>query len=69
MEVYFCVCSLCSSIGSKLSIIEEKDLCAAGIQVNNVDFEGALNQLQAAHADAIGAPKVKRNFIFIHFRF
>ncbi|XP_033639604.1 peroxisome assembly factor 2-like [Asterias rubens] len=51
------VISSCS-IGSKLSIIEEKDLCAAGIQVNNVDFEGALNQLQAAHADAIGAPKI-----------
>ncbi|XP_022094696.1 peroxisome assembly factor 2-like [Acanthaster planci] len=51
------VISSCS-IGSKLSIGEEKDLCAAGIQINNADFEGALNQLQAAHADAIGAPKI-----------
>ncbi|XP_038066239.1 peroxisome assembly factor 2-like [Patiria miniata] len=51
------VISSCS-IGSKLSIAEEKDLCTAGVQVNNVDFENALNQLQAAHADAIGAPKI-----------
>ena len=47
-----------SSIGSKLSLQEEKDVCAAGIQVHAADFECALDHLQATHADAIGAPKV-----------
>ena len=47
-----------SSIGSTLSLHEEKDVCAAGIQVHGGDYETALDHLQATHADAIGAPKV-----------
>ena len=46
------------SLGSKLTLKEEKDVCAAGIQVHATDFETALDHLQATHADAIGAPKV-----------
>ena len=37
---------------------EEEDLLAAGIVLQQVDFQKALDQLQAAHSDAIGAPKV-----------
>ncbi|XP_063959039.1 peroxisomal ATPase PEX6-like [Lytechinus pictus] len=46
------------SVGSKLSIQEEKDICAAGVQIHQSDFEVALSKLQSAHADSIGAPKI-----------
>ncbi|XP_071494820.1 peroxisomal ATPase PEX6-like [Diadema antillarum] len=46
------------SVGSKLSIQEEKDICAAGVQIHQSDFEVALSRLQSAHADSIGAPKI-----------
>ena len=40
---------------------EEEDLLAAGIVLQQVDFQKALDQLQAAHSDAIGAPKVDQS--------
>lgn len=40
---------------------EETDLCLAGFSIRQQDFEAALDQLQAAHSDAIGAPKVGNN--------
>ncbi|XP_033106411.1 peroxisome assembly factor 2-like isoform X2 [Anneissia japonica] len=46
------------SVGSKLSMREENDLCTAGFKIHGVDFEKALDQLQSAHSDAIGAPKI-----------
>lgn len=46
------------SVGSDLSITEEHDLCDAGIQIHQSDFDVALDQLQASHADTIGAPKI-----------
>ena len=39
---------------------EEVDLCLAGFTLKQEDFEMALDQLQAAHSDAVGAPKVNR---------
>ncbi|XP_072031477.1 peroxisomal ATPase PEX6-like [Amphiura filiformis] len=51
------VVSACS-VGTKLTLQEEKDVCAAGIQVHAADFETALDHLQATHADSIGAPKI-----------
>ena len=51
---------LCSKIGSRpLSIEEEEDMVLAGIPLTHQDFQNALDQLQAAHSDAIGAPKVR----------
>ncbi|XP_077989979.1 peroxisomal ATPase PEX6-like [Glandiceps talaboti] len=46
------------SIGSRLSLQEEKDLCSAGVQMQMKDFDMALDHLQSAHSDVIGAPKV-----------
>ncbi|XP_066281177.1 peroxisomal ATPase PEX6-like [Branchiostoma lanceolatum] len=42
----------------RLSQQEQVDLVAAGVEVKQVDFEKALDHLQAAHSDAIGAPKI-----------
>ncbi|KAI8480389.1 peroxisomal assembly protein [Branchiostoma belcheri] len=42
----------------RLSEQEQVDLVAAGVEVKQVDFEKALDHLQAAHSDAIGAPKI-----------
>lgn len=49
-----------TSCGGKIrpTLKEEEDLLAAGIVLQQVDFHTALDQLQAAHSDAIGAPKV-----------
>lgn len=49
--------SLCSLVGSEE---EEGELCAAGFPLLAEDFGQALEQLQAAHSRAIGAPKVGR---------
>ncbi|XP_070578424.1 peroxisomal ATPase PEX6-like [Ptychodera flava] len=46
------------SVGSRLCLQEEKDLCSAGLQIQMKDFELALEHLQSAHSDVIGAPKV-----------
>ena len=37
---------------------EEDDIQSAGIVLQQTDFQCALDELQAAHSDAIGAPKV-----------
>lgn len=55
------------SVGSKLSIQEEKDICGAGVQIHQSDFEVALSKLQSAHADSIGAPKVSPPSCIIKF--
>ena len=47
------------SSNSKLDCDEEQDLVSAGISLHKDDFSSALDQLQAAHSDAIGAPKVR----------
>ncbi len=38
---------------------EEEDLCISGVSVTSEDFSVALNVLQEAHSQAIGAPKVQ----------
>ena len=43
---------------------EEDDIQSAGIVLQQTDFQCALDELQAAHSDAIGAPKVCQRFIF-----
>ncbi|XP_067834390.1 peroxisomal ATPase PEX6 [Heptranchias perlo] len=37
---------------------KELDLCAAGVTILWEDFQKALDQMQAAHSQAIGAPKI-----------
>lgn len=41
-----------------LQCCHEEVICAAGAKLRMCDFEAALSNLQAAHSDAIGAPKV-----------
>lgn len=50
--------SLCSLAGG-LNEEDEGDLCAAGFPLLAEDFVQALEQLQRAHSQAIGAPKVE----------
>lgn len=50
--------SPCSLAGS-LSEEDEGELCAAGFPLLAEDFGQALEQLQTAHSQAIGAPKVE----------
>lgn len=50
--------SLCSSAGG-LTEEDEGELCAAGFPLLAEDFGQALEQLQTAHSQAIGAPKVE----------
>lgn len=49
---------LCSVAGS-LSEEDEGELCAAGFPLLAEDFGQALEQLQTAHSQAVGAPKVE----------
>jgi len=51
-----CVCSCGGK--TRPGFKEEEDLLAAGVVVQQMDFQAALDQLQSAHSDAIGAPKV-----------
>ncbi|XP_078391394.1 peroxisomal ATPase PEX6-like [Cetorhinus maximus] len=44
--------------GTIPSVQEELDLCAAGVAILWKDFQMALDQLQAAHSQAVGAPKI-----------
>ncbi|MGH0175516.1 UNVERIFIED_CONTAM: hypothetical protein FKN15_070822 [Acipenser sinensis] len=41
-----------------ISLQEEHDLCASGISVLSEDFTSSLDQLQKAHSQTIGAPKI-----------
>ena len=47
-----------SSIGMKLSWIDEMSICAAGIACQQCDFSSALKDMQSQRADIIGVPKV-----------
>ncbi|XP_041350807.1 peroxisome assembly factor 2-like [Gigantopelta aegis] len=48
---------LCS-VDSRPSPEDEEDLVAAGLVLEQTDFEYALDKLQSAHSDTIGAPKI-----------
>ncbi|XP_014665905.1 PREDICTED: peroxisome assembly factor 2-like [Priapulus caudatus] len=52
------VLSACTHQHTQLTEAEEESIRLAGVSVRAVDFEMALDQLQAAHADVIGAPKI-----------
>lgn len=47
------------SLAGALSEEDERELCAAGFPLLAEDFGQALEQLQSAHSQAIGAPKVE----------
>jgi hypothetical protein len=50
------------------SVQEEEDLCACGVTVLAQDFTNALETLQDAHSQAIGAPKVQpENGVYGYF--
>lgn len=51
------VCLLCS-YPHGASAQEEEDLCVFGVTIMSADFTTALEALQEAHSQAIGAPKV-----------
>ena len=42
-----------------MPVEEEETVVLDGISLTNADFQMALDKLQAAHSDAIGAPKVR----------
>ncbi|MBN3274768.1 PEX6 factor, partial [Polyodon spathula] len=41
-----------------ISLQEEHDLCASGVSVLSEDFTSSLDQIQKAHSQTIGAPKI-----------
>ncbi|KAL4612846.1 peroxisome biogenesis factor 6 [Arapaima gigas] len=41
-----------------MSLQEEQDLCVSGVSILSSDFASALEMLQTAHSQAIGAPKI-----------
>lgn len=47
-----------SGLAGSLSEEDEGELCAAGFPLLAEDFGQALDQLQTAHSQAVGAPKV-----------
>ncbi|XP_008064331.1 peroxisome biogenesis factor 6 isoform X2 [Carlito syrichta] len=47
-----------SGLAGSLSEEDEGELCAAGFPLLAEDFAQALEQLQAAHSQAVGAPKI-----------
>ncbi|KPP74938.1 peroxisome assembly factor 2-like [Scleropages formosus] len=49
-----CLCSFPTG----MSLQEEEDLCVSGVSILSSDFSKALELLQAAHSQAIGAPKI-----------
>lgn len=49
---------LLSSYPLGASAQEEEDLCVLGVTIMGADFTSALETLQEAHSQAIGAPKV-----------
>ncbi|KAL8590343.1 hypothetical protein ACOMHN_006459 [Nucella lapillus] len=57
-EAYSKALSLCDSGGRGLSLEDEEDLALAGVVLEQCDFERALDIMQSAHSDAIGAPKI-----------
>ncbi|XP_052272085.1 peroxisome assembly factor 2-like isoform X1 [Dreissena polymorpha] len=57
-EAFKRIVNLCYSGKVRPTVSEEEDLLAAGIVLQQADFQAALDQLQAAHSDAIGAPKI-----------
>ena len=42
-----------------MPVEEEETVVLDGISLTNADIQMALDKLQAAHSDAIGAPKVR----------
>lgn len=47
------------SLAGGLSEEDEEELCAAGFPLLAEDFGQALDQLQTAHSQAVGAPTVR----------
>ena len=59
LQIFLVHCSTPSlSYSDELECSHEEAICAAGASLRMRDFEDALSILQAAHSDAIGAPKV-----------
>ncbi|KAL5008589.1 hypothetical protein ScPMuIL_014170 [Solemya velum] len=56
-ESYRRICKHCAGRAG-LELEEEDDILAAGVVLQQASFIDALDKLQAAHSDAIGAPKI-----------
>ncbi|XP_005103774.1 peroxisome assembly factor 2 [Aplysia californica] len=50
--------SICRPDGSPASLQLEEDIVTAGVVLEQKDLEAALDNLQSAHSDSIGAPKI-----------
>lgn len=55
-------CIFSAGANKFLTYEEEVDVAAAGVVVQQENFVAALDKLQAAHSDTIGAPKVEYLF-------
>ncbi|BFZ12137.1 hypothetical protein BsWGS_15176 [Bradybaena similaris] len=49
---------ICHPDGTAPSLQEEEDLVTAGVVIEQTDLESALDFMQSAHSDSIGAPKI-----------
>ncbi|ESP02286.1 hypothetical protein LOTGIDRAFT_138655 [Lottia gigantea] len=56
-EAYASTLKLCGPVHD-ICIEEEEDIVCAGVVLQQNHFEAALDKLQTAHSDAIGAPKI-----------
>lgn len=57
-EAYRAVLKHCKGKGECLTVEEEEDIATVGTVVQQDHFVKALDQLQEAHSDTIGAPKI-----------
>ncbi|KAK3582678.1 hypothetical protein CHS0354_031089 [Potamilus streckersoni] len=57
-EAFHRLCKLCCGGRLQPSPKEEEDLLTAGVVVEQQDFNQALDDIQNAHSDTIGAPKI-----------
>ncbi|XP_076463713.1 peroxisomal ATPase PEX6-like [Babylonia areolata] len=57
-EAYSKTLSLCDGEGQGMSVEDEEDAALAGVVLEQTDFDQALDVMQSAHSDAIGAPQI-----------
>ncbi|CAG5127053.1 unnamed protein product [Candidula unifasciata] len=57
-QAYHKALKICHPDGTAPSLQEEEDLVTAGVVIEQTDLESALDFMQSAHSDSIGAPKI-----------
>ncbi|XP_071080015.1 peroxisomal ATPase PEX6-like [Haliotis cracherodii] len=57
-QAYVKALKLCAARSTGVTLEMEEDLVSAGVVIEQADVDTALDKLQAAHSDTIGAPKI-----------